>query len=110
MRALSIRQPFAEAILRGTKSSEFRSGPTTIRGRILIYASQTRHTDEEDRQLANEFGITDVDPDDLPRGVIVGSVELHDCDGDEWLLRGPQRAAKPVEPTNRPNPVWFYPF
>ena len=37
MRALSIRQPYAEAIMRGTKTSEFRSGPTSIRGRGLIY-------------------------------------------------------------------------
>jgi superfamily II DNA or RNA helicase len=28
MRALSIRQPFAEAIIRGTKTTEYRSGPT----------------------------------------------------------------------------------
>ncbi|MCZ2340445.1 MAG: DEAD/DEAH box helicase family protein [Bacteroidales bacterium] len=110
MRALSIRQPFAEAILRGAKMSEFRSGPTSIRGRILIYASQTRYSDDEERQMASEYGIADVEPDDLLRGVIVGSVELYDCNGDEWLLRNPQRAAKPVEPTNRPNPVWFFPF
>jgi hypothetical protein len=110
MRALSVLQPFAEAIIRGTKTSEFRSGPTTIRGRILIYASQRCYRPEEETQLALEYGITDVEPDDLPRGVIVGSVELFDCDGDEWRLRKPQRAERPVEPVNRPNPVWFHPF
>jgi len=30
MRALSIRQPYAELILRGIKPIEFRSGPTRI--------------------------------------------------------------------------------
>ena len=34
-RALSIRQPHAEAILRCVKKIEYRSGPTKIRGRIL---------------------------------------------------------------------------
>lgn len=40
MRALSIRQPHAEAILRGTKTTEYRSKATKIRGRI--YASLGR--------------------------------------------------------------------
>jgi hypothetical protein len=110
MRALSIRQPFAEAIMRGSKTTEFRSGPTNIRGRILIYASLGRYGDAEETEMLQEFGITDVEADDLPRGVIVGSVELYDSDEGEWLLRNPQRAKKLVEPLNRPNPVWFYPF
>ena len=41
MRALSIRQPFAELILRGIKTSEFRSRSTRIVGeRFYIYASK----------------------------------------------------------------------
>jgi hypothetical protein len=36
MRALSIRQPHAEAILRGIKKIECRSRPTHVRGRVLI--------------------------------------------------------------------------
>jgi predicted transcriptional regulator len=41
MRALSIRQPYAELILRGIKPIEFRSRPTTIIGeRFYIYASR----------------------------------------------------------------------
>ena len=38
-RALSIRQPYAEQILRGTKEIEYRSVKTNIRERIYIYAS-----------------------------------------------------------------------
>jgi superfamily II DNA or RNA helicase len=110
MRALSIRQPFAEAIMRGTKTTEYRSGNTNIRGRILIYASLTRYGDNEETEMLQEFGIKDVEADDLSRGVIVGSVELYDSDEGEWYLRNPQRAEKFVEPVNRPNPVWFYPF
>jgi hypothetical protein len=41
MRALSIRQPYAELILRGIKPIEFRSRPTKVIGeRFYIYASQ----------------------------------------------------------------------
>jgi predicted transcriptional regulator len=41
MRALSIRQPYAELILRGIKPIEFRSRPTKIIGeRFFIYASK----------------------------------------------------------------------
>jgi hypothetical protein len=110
MRALSVRQPFAEAIMRGTKTTEYRSGPTNIRGRILIYASLGRYGNDEETEMLQEFGITDVEADDLPRGVIIGSVELHDAVKGQWYLRHPQRAEKFVEPVNRPNPVWFYPF
>jgi len=41
MRALSIRQPYAELILRGVKTIEYRSRPTRIIGeRFYIYASK----------------------------------------------------------------------
>jgi predicted transcriptional regulator len=41
MRALSIRQPYAELILRGIKPIEFRSRPTKLIGdQFYIYASQ----------------------------------------------------------------------
>lgn len=110
MRALSIRQPFAEAIMRGAKTTEYRSAPTKIRGRILIYASQTRYGEKEEADFLEEFGIENTVVDDLPRGVIIGSVELHDSDEGEWYLREPQRASKCIAPLNHPNPVWFYPF
>ena len=41
MLALSIRQPYAELILRGIKTVEYRSRPTRIIGeRFHIYASK----------------------------------------------------------------------
>ncbi|CAN5488460.1 hypothetical protein BH09PLA1_BH09PLA1_02240 [soil metagenome] len=43
MRALSIRQPFAELILRGIKTVEYRSRATSIVGeRFYIYASKAK--------------------------------------------------------------------
>ena len=57
-----------------------------------------------------EYGIKDVTCDDLPRGVLIGSVELFDCDGGDWHVRKPERAVKLLKPKNQPQPVWFYPF
>jgi hypothetical protein len=42
MRALSVRQPYAEAILRGVKTIEYRSRPTRVVGEAFyLYASKT---------------------------------------------------------------------
>ncbi|MEI8375688.1 MAG: hypothetical protein WCJ35_22935 [Planctomycetota bacterium] len=57
------------------------------------------------------YGIDDVACDDLPRGVLIGTVELWDCTGDnyEWHGRNPERAKKMLKPTKHPQPVWFNP-
>jgi len=41
MKALSIKQPYATSILRGTKTIELRSWQTAYRGDLLICTSQT---------------------------------------------------------------------
>jgi len=103
MRALTVRQPWAEYLVNGLKLVEVRSRPTTHRGRLAIHSAKT---------------FDDIDPIDgeldLPRGVIVGTVELYDCiplteglfeaamfEGDPadlwaWRVRDPQRV-EPVE-------------
>jgi hypothetical protein len=106
--ALSIRQPHAEAILRGIKTIEYRHDVTHRRGRIFIYVGKLP-ADNAENWMKN-YGIHDVKIDDLPRGVIVGSVELYGCDGGEWKLREPQRAKVLLIPKNRPQPMWFHPF
>lgn len=110
LRALSIRQPHAEAIMRGIKIIEYRSTATRIRGRIYIYAGLGRYSAEDEADMMAEYGINDVSCDDLPRGVIIGTVELHDCDGGEWHIRKPERAKTLRKPKNHPQPVWFNPF
>src|SRR5262245_34261335 len=92
--ALSIRQPHAEAIMRGVKKIEYRSGPTKIRGRVLIYAGLKRYSAEAEAEMMEEYRIKDVSCDDLPRGVLIGTVELYDCDGGDWHIRKPERAKK----------------
>jgi hypothetical protein len=46
----------------------------------------------------------------LPRGVLIGTVELYGCDGGDWHLRNPKRAKKLLKPKKQPQPVWFYLF
>ncbi|WP_437193274.1 SNF2-related protein [Planctomicrobium sp. SH527] len=103
LRALSIRQPWAELILRGEKTVEYRSQATTVRGKVYIYASLAK-LDPGYEQIEG----------DLPRGLIVGTVEITSCEngnGDfEWILSNPQRLAEPIAPKEQPQPVWFFPF
>ena len=61
-RALSIRQPYAEQILRGVKTIEYRSQPTKIRERVYVYASQTPGAIEDFEEM-------NMQPGDLPTGV-----------------------------------------
>jgi len=105
-RALSVRQPFAEQILRGTKQIEYRSIPTHIRGRVYIYASKLPKADAY-RKMGFEPGA-------FPTGVIVGTVEIVGCVEKryeyEWKLANPKRLRNPIKPETHPQPVWFKPF
>jgi len=73
-RALSIRQPWAELILRGKKRIEVRSRPTNIRGPMYLYASLTRGAD--DAKCRASTGRT---WEELDRGKLVGIIEITDC-------------------------------
>ena len=70
MQCLIIKQPYIEEILAGTKTVEYRSRLTKIRGRIGLIQSGRK-------------------------GEVLGSVELYDCrdtgQGFEWMLRNVRR-------------------
>ncbi len=106
-RALSIQQPFAELIMSGKKKSEYRTKPTIIRERVYVYASKKPGPGERWAKSGHE-------PDTLPTGVLVGTVEIVGCEEDSggyaWRLARPQRAKRLLKPKNRPQPVWFRPF
>jgi hypothetical protein len=126
VRALSVRQPWAELILRGAKTVEARPRRTHKRGeRVHIYASLQCIEPEEEARIAAEFGI---DIDTLPRGVLVGTVEIVGCEpleprhsraacfeitestgGFGWLLKDPQRADVLKRPDRHPQPSFFEP-
>ena len=106
-RALSIRQPYAEQIMSGTKRVEYRTQPTKVRERVYIYASLTPGDEREFKRMKAQAG-------DFPVGVLVGTVELVDCTGHpgdyEWHLGRPVRLPEPIRPTRHPQPTWFFPF
>jgi hypothetical protein len=106
-RALSIRQPYVEQIMRGDKRIEYRTMPTRITGRVLLYASLKPG-------LLKEFKKLDKEPGDLPVGAILGSVEIVKCTGEpgdyKWHLANPRRLKKPLLPKKQPQPAWFFPF
>jgi predicted RNA-binding protein with PUA-like domain len=126
-RALSLRQPWAELVLRGEKTIEARSLRTNIRERVHIYASLGDVDAEDQTRVRRQYGL---DIESLPRGVLVGTVVVVGCRpltvGDSraaafpvteadtklfaWLLESPQRAERLVKPTRHPQPVWFTPF
>jgi hypothetical protein len=76
MRALSVRQPWAELILLGHKTIEVRPKATPLRERIYIYAGHNRIEAEEEARIAAQF---DIDVDGLSRGVLVGTVQIVRC-------------------------------
>jgi hypothetical protein len=111
LKALSIRQPWPELILRGQKKYEIRPRPTRERGRIWIHAGLVA-----DPRLVALAGLTGAS---LPRGALVGTVEIVDCTpftreiaeqmhavnvyfgtwtagSFAWRLAAPQRLATPV--------------
>lgn len=112
LKAISIRQPWAEQIMTGEKTIEYRSLPCKFRGRIYIYASLGK-SDYSDEELEGEIGFT---WKDVAKGVVIGSVEIVDCTGEErdfeWHLENPVRLETPIPPTpgQQPGQVWFYPF
>jgi len=114
MKALSISQPHAEAIMRGIKPVEYRSRLTNVRGRIYIYASRSRYRAESEPEMMVDYGIEDVACDNLPRGVLIGTVKPWDGTGSgrkyEWHFRSPERSSELLKPTKRPLAIWFNPF
>ena len=109
MRALSIRQPYAELILRGIKTVEYRTRPTRVLGeRFHIYAplksasvdqniwSRDLGMPQGDElpswmiELAEQVGM--IEPGAvLPRGVVVGSAVIHRCSAVQLTTNTEQR-------------------
>jgi predicted transcriptional regulator len=71
MKVLTIRQPWAELIIDGFKSYEFRSWKTNYRGKILIHAGKNLETD-----MVLKFKDYNLD---CPLGAIIGEAYLEDC-------------------------------
>lgn len=108
LRALSIRQPFAELVMRGSKKFEYRSRSTRIRGRVYVYASSKPRPRPDWARIS-------LGREGVPLGAIIGTVEIVGCKqmrtgGFAWALRAPKRLPRPAAPKLHPQPVWFFPF
>jgi hypothetical protein len=108
--ALSVRQPWANLIVRGLKDIEIRTWATKYRGRLLIHAGGT----------LDRIGMWRFPMEVVPRGAIIGSVKLADIlrftrqswkeEGDRhldngrfpletayaWILEDPQPFSEPI--------------
>lgn len=113
-------------ILRGVKSIEVRTVETNVCGPIYLYASKKPAEDEHAEAAAGRWGL---DLGLLPRGVILGTVEIVECrlctpeDAEAalvpqavlsgkraWVLKDPRRLEIPLKPRFLPYGIWFYPF
>ncbi|MEK6973963.1 MAG: ASCH domain-containing protein [Nanoarchaeota archaeon] len=68
MKALSLKQPWAELILQGKKTIEIRKWRTNFRGKFYIHASKNY-----DKEKISEYNLNNI-----VMGAIVGEAELVD--------------------------------
>ena len=93
MKTISVCQPWAQLIVSGAKTIETRSWHTPYRGRLAVHASKTCVRDFYDLCARGPYAVCLTAagfawPGDLPRGVLLGTVDLIDC-----------RRAEDLEPT-----------
>lgn len=109
MKAITVCQPYASAIIHGPKRIENRNQPWKFRGRLLIHAGKSRKF--MGTLNAGELEQWhDYDEGKLIFGALIGSVEVYDCvelrraaRDDVWacgpfclLLRAPLAFREPI--------------
>ena len=91
MKALTVHQPWASLLVTGAKRVETRRWATKHRGPLLIHAAKARPAYAR-TAMAENFVIDamltlhHLTPAGLPRGKIIGLVEVVDCVPAEALL------------------------
>lgn len=90
MKALTVRQPWAWAIISGRKRIENRTWCTPVRGRIAIHSSQKPEGDWRRLAAMLEDATTWNACRESPNGTILGTVELVDCveESDDYSFAG----------------------
>ena len=125
MFALTLQQPWATLVALGINRIETRSWATAYRGHLLIHASRRlgipNWSKKFQQYILKELGARGYHSfADLPRGAIVGSVNLHGClstadvkdhpclssveaylgkfqSGNyAWILKNPRHWSKPI--------------
>lgn len=88
-KAITVRQPWAWAIVMGYKDVENRRNRTERRGPLLIHAGL--EMDPSGFQFLWVLGLHRKIPDDLPLEAIIGEVWLSDCRrgySSDWAVPG----------------------
>lgn len=82
MKAFTVYQPYAYAIIAGLKLNETRPRRTHIRGRVAVHAGKLDEVRATKNLSSNDFWALMAEiggKTDLPRGAVVGTVEIVDC-------------------------------
>lgn len=85
MRAISLWQPWASLIVGGHKRYETRSWSTDVRGCVLIHAALKWGKTQAAIAARDPFASAlaamglSIDPLTVPRGALLGSIEIVDC-------------------------------
>lgn len=100
MKCLSLIQPWASLIMVGEKRIETRSWATSHRGPLAIHASagKPKYAREfcqlpEVLEILESHGLT---WETLPRGVVIGTVEVLVCSGTSNLTREILRVSREI--------------
>jgi hypothetical protein len=90
VKALTIRQPYAWAIVFGSKNIENRSTNWTYRGRLAIHAGALEHHEgwDDDRVTEEWMNAVDWQADAIHiRSAVIGIVDLVDIHKDDGCCR-----------------------
>lgn len=107
-KAVTLYPIWAWAVIYGPKRIENRSWPTRYRGRLAIHAGTNRRTLAADRLTIESLGVAV--PATLPESVIIGTVDLVDCQPYTdalrenlwacgpwcWILDNPRAFSEPI--------------
>lgn len=106
--AITIKQPWAQLIMLGIKNIENRSWATDYRGEIFVHAGMKWDSDPwpDDVDLKGH-GLSFFSVEKLPRGVILGTVNLAAIGTDSvspwalpgqfhWVLSDPKPLTAPI--------------
>ena len=127
MFAITVRQPYAWAIIEAGKDIENRDWPTNIRGPVAIHAAKGMTATEYDSEgnfiagiIFSKLSTIDRIPksDDLVKGAIIGVVDIVDCLPDSaspwfvgnygFVLKNPRKLEVPI-PCNGKLSFWTVP-
>lgn len=99
IQALSLRQPWASAVVLGGKDVENRTRPTKFRGRVIIHAGLQLGMPGWDWDQIN-WDLEQLTGGPLPRGGFIGEVDIVNCLSiEDWRTR-----------ETEPNPWAFGPY